>query len=36
MKGVGIPNAMVMMEDWMRWKRVVGEHATPQEGMLPD
>ena len=27
MKGV----AMVMAEDRMRWKRVVAEHATPQE-----
>ena len=34
--GVGIPDAMVMAEDRMRWKRVVAEHATPQEGMLPD
>jgi len=32
MKGV----AMVMAEDWMRYKRVVAEHAMPQEGMLPD
>jgi len=36
MKGVGIPDARVMAEDRMHWKRVVAEHATPQEGMLPD
>jgi len=27
---------MVMAEDRMRWKRVVAEHAMPQEGMLTD
>ena len=39
MKGVGIPDAMVMAEDRMRWKTVVAElaqHATPKEGMLSD
>ena len=36
MKGVGIPDAMVMAEDRMRWKRFVTKHAAPQEGMLPD
>ena len=34
MKGVSIPNAMVMAEDQERWKRVVAAHALPQEGML--
>jgi len=28
MKGVSIPNAMVMVEDRMHWKRVVAEHET--------
>jgi len=36
MKGVGIPDAMVMLEDRMHWKRAVAEYAMPQEGMLPD
>jgi len=35
MKGVGIPDAMVMAEDRIRWTRVVADHATPQEDMLP-
>ena len=30
-KGVGIPDAMVMAEDRMRWKRVVAAHATPMK-----
>ena len=36
MKGVGIPDAMVMAEDRMRWKRVVPKHEMPREGMLPE
>src|SRR6218665_697794 len=36
MKGVGTSDAMVMVEDRMRWKRVVAEHARPQEDMLPE
>ena len=36
MKGVGILGAIVMAEDRMRWKRVVAEHAMPQEGTLPE
>src|SRR6218665_1762139 len=31
MKSVGIPDAMVMAEDRMCWKRVVAEHAMPQK-----
>jgi len=36
MKGVGIPDAMTMAQAWMRWKRVVAEHATTQEGMFAE
>ena len=36
MKGVDIQDAMVRAEDRMRWKRVVAEHATPQEGVLSE
>src|SRR6218665_922762 len=35
-KDVGIPDAMTMAEDRMRWKKVVAAHATPQEDMLPE
>ena len=30
MKSVCIPDAMVMADDRMRWKRVIAEHATPR------
>jgi len=36
MKDAHIPDAVVMAEHWMHWKRVVAAHATPQEGMLPE
>src|SRR6218665_1343222 len=31
MKGVGIPDTMVMGEDRLRWKRVVAAHACLEE-----
>ena len=36
MKGVGVPDAMVMAGKWEteNFERVVAEHATPQESML--
>jgi len=34
MKGASIPDAMVMVEDRVQWKRDVAAHATPQECML--